>query len=58
MFLKTISSSSLSDTLATAGMTAPAIRPPRTLPLFLTLKHYFSTHYQRAVKAHIDSLLP
>lgn len=58
LFLKTTSSSSFSDTLATTGMTAPAIRRPRSLPLFLVLKHYFSTHYQRAVKAQVDSLLP
>jgi hypothetical protein len=58
MMLKTTSSSSFSDTLTPTGITTPAIRPPRSLPLILTLKHYFSTHYQRAIEAHIDSLLP
>lgn len=58
LFLKTTSSSSFCDTLATTDMTAPALRRPRSLPFFLALKHYFSTNYQRAVKAQVDSLLP
>lgn len=58
LMLKTTGSSSFSDTLATTGITAPAARPSRALPFVQTLKQYFSTHYHRAVKSQIDSLLP
>lgn len=58
LMLKTTHSSSFSDTLANKSITVPTARAPRSFPFVQTMKQYFSTHYQRAIKSQIDSLLP